>query len=553
MRPGLHFVAGLEPIDLRQLKQRFYYPQLLSRVLQGATFDPIAALKELKPAPDVVVVAPGEGSATATLRLANRGGGLGRLLVRVNGREVPTSVRGDAYPAEAASAEIQLDLRGATLLPGGENVIEVSAFNADNTLQSRGFRADWKASRPQDTQPPQMYLIVAGVSTFANPGMNLHYAAKDAVDIGKVLRLAGTGLYSDPARVHATILASGTGLEPTKANLRAAFEEVARKARPQDLLVVYFAGHGMASRLERDQYFFFTAEATSLEVDRDAALREATTISSAELRQWLYRQDMPLKQVLILDTCAAGAALGQIVNVSADRALSPDQVRAIELLKDATGSWILMGSAADAVSYEANRYAQGLVTYALLEGMKGSALDGDRVEVGKLLGFAQREVEDLAHGIGGVQRPILSAPMGQTYPIGILSAATRSTIHLASTRPLLMPPRVLGEDDLDALGLEPALRNALAIAAMPAMRGGTYGQAPLVYLDSVAGNVPDALTPLVRYTVRGGRIALRVRLLRNGVTTADWTMDLVAGDAAAIAGTVSEELVKRSLAPKLEE
>ena len=66
---------------------------------------------------------------------------------------------------------------------------------------------------------------------------------------------------------------------------------------------------------------------------------------------------MPLKQVIVLDTCAAGAAFGGTIQATGRRELSPDQVRAMSLLKDSTGSWILMGSAADAVSYEANRYA----------------------------------------------------------------------------------------------------------------------------------------------------------------------------------------------------
>ena len=44
-----------------------------------------------------------------------------------------------------------------------------------------------------------------------------------------------------------------------------------------------------------------------------------------------------------------------------------------------------MGSAADAVSYEASRYGQGLLTYSLLQGMKGAALKEDQyVDVSKL-------------------------------------------------------------------------------------------------------------------------------------------------------------------------
>ena len=65
-----------------------------------------------------------------------------------------------------------------------------------------------------------------------------------------------------------------------------------------------------------------------------------------------------------------------------------------------------MGSAADAVSYEASRYGQGLLTYSLLQGMKGAALKEDQyVDVSKLFEYAADEVPRLAQNVGGIQRP----------------------------------------------------------------------------------------------------------------------------------------------------
>lgn len=45
-------------------------------------------------------------------------------------------------------------------------------------------------------------------------------------------------------------------------------------------------------------------------------------------------------------------------------------------MKDRTGTHVITGCAADAVSYEASRFGQGLLTYSLLEGMKGASLRG---------------------------------------------------------------------------------------------------------------------------------------------------------------------------------
>jgi hypothetical protein len=133
-----------------------------------------------------------------------------------------------------------------------------------------------------------------------------------------------------------------------------------------------------------------------------------------------------------------------------------------------------MGSAADAVNYAASRYAQGLLTYALLQGMKSAALDGDPVEVSRLFGFAQRQVLDLARGIGEIQRPVLSVPKAQAFPIGLLTPDDRQQIHLVSLKPQLLRARVMDENDLDALKLEPALREELKRASLPPTRGGEW-------------------------------------------------------------------------------
>ena len=375
---------------------------------------------------------------------------------------------------------------------------------------------------------PRLFAIVVGVSNYDDSSLNLRYSAKDATDFGHALELASRGLFGNE-RTNVTVLASGSAPEPTKEHIRQAFDNVAKQSQASDLLVIYFAGHGAAARTERDQYYYLTKEARSADIERDAGLRAVSAISSAELQEWLSGKNMPLKQVIVLDTCAAGAAFGDMVKLADRRELSPDQIRAIELLKDSTGSWILMGSAADAVSYEANRYAQGLLTYALLEGMRGEALDGDQVEVSKLFGFAQRQVEDLAKGIGGIQRPVLSAPKGQTFPIGLLREEDRKQIHVATLKPQLLRARVHDDDDLDPLKLEPALRAELRAASLPVTRGSSRQDPQIVYVDSVVDEVPDALIPQIRYSVADAAVKIRLRLLQNGRPVAERILKLPVG------------------------
>jgi WD40 repeat protein len=545
--PGLHFVAGDDVIELGQLEQRFYAPGLLGRIWRGEKLPEIAgSLKDIKLVPGVEVQPPAPGSVEATVRLTNRSGGIGKVIVKVNGRELPTATQGVTPDPNAKSAELKLNLEGATLSPTGKNVIEVFADNGDGVIRSRGAVAAWEREPPKQTPLPKLFAIVVGASSYDNPSLNLRYSAKDAVDFGHALELAGLGLFGKE-HTNVTVLASGGAQEPTKENVRQAFDRVAKEAQGSDLLVVYLAGHGVAARNEQDQYYYLTKEARSTEIDRDPGLRAVTAISSAELKEWLSRTNMPLKQVVILDTCAAGAAFGDAVKL-ADRRdlLSTDQIRAIELLKDSTGSWILMGSAADAVSYEANRYAQGLLTYALLQGMQGAALEEDRVDVSKLFGFAQRQVEDLAKGIGGIQRPVMSAPKGQTFPIGLLTAEDRKQIHLATLKPQLLRARVQDDNDLDSLKLEPALRAELRAASLPVVRGNERQDPQIVYLDSVVDEVPDALIPQVRYTVEGDKVKVRLRLLQNGKPVAERNLELPKGETGELSRALLRSIVAES-------
>ena len=78
----------------------------------------------------------------------------------------------------------------------------------------------------------------------------------------------------------------GNGL-PTKQNIRAAFDEVHKMARPEDTLVVYLSGHGAMSTTDRDLYYYLTMDARTFDIERDPALNNVSTVSSQELLQWL--------------------------------------------------------------------------------------------------------------------------------------------------------------------------------------------------------------------------------------------------------------------------
>jgi len=199
------------------------------------------------------------------------------------------------------------------------------------------------------------------------------------------------------------------------------------------------------------------------------------------------------------------------------RSAPADQIRALDRLKDSTGVHVLMGSAADRISYEASQFEQGLLTHALLRGMKGAALREDQyVDVTLLLNYAVAEVPRLAADIGGIQRPLIAAPklaQMESFDIGKLSSEDRAAISLTNPKPLLLRPKLLnGKTASDDLQLELKLRARLREASFARARGAGHSS-PVVFVES--DELPGAIRPSGLYFIENGKLRAMLVLQRD--------------------------------------
>jgi hypothetical protein len=316
-------------------------------------------------------------------------------------------------------------------------------------------------------------------------------------------------------------------------------------AGQDDVLVVYFSGHGVTYGGTEGDFHYLTAEAQSADLT-DPDLRASTTLACQSwkradgteiegLADLIYRCPAG-KKVLILDTCASGKA---VESLSAQREVSPSQILALERMKDRTGFFMLSGCAADAVSYEASRYAQGVLTYSLLLGMKGAALDpAGLVDVDKLFSDAVERVETLARGIGGIQKPRKAVPGGRSFHIGQLDDADRGRIVLQAPRPLLRRARVEEEAlPRDKLGLGAAI-NARLWSMDARSRGASF-----VFVE--ADEMEESWQIGGRYRIgEDGAVVLRVHLFRGTEPAGEpWE---VTGATANVEGLV-EQVVEQTI------
>ena len=562
--PGLVWVAdSLRTIELKQLKDNYYTPNLLASIIKGERLPEVRGL-DLVPAPPVVAIASPYRAESKSLALsvADQGGGVGRLVVSVNERKVavlehPIAGHNANKLGNADQTLLTIDLSVASLKPG-LNTVTAYAFDEGNQIRSHeaagtftvAAKSKGLSPEPEDSMStdykPQFYGIVVGTANFSgNHAMDLLYPAHDAQSMMTGLEIGAGNLFGKE-NLHLRLLttdAKGESGQPSKANIAAAIAEVMKKAKPTDVMLVYLSGHGVSLGTEKDSYFYLTADARSLEIENNPTLRQLSTVSSAELRQWLGAKNMPLKEVLILDTCAAGAANEELLKLVEKRDVPPDQRRAVEFLKDATGTIILMGAAADKVSYEASKYGQGLLTYALLEGMRGRSIDaGSQLNVSRWFQNASEEVPLLAESIGGIQKPVIAAPSGTGFAVALLDPTDQARIPLAAIKPELLRLSCHDEDDNDPLGLAAIVRVQLREISHPSVRG-REAEASIVYLDDLNDGPVDSLTPKIVYSVQGDTVSLRLRIDQAGKTLREEQLKLGSADKNALASAVATKLI----------
>jgi len=539
---GLHWVVNLEPVALNQLKDRYYEPGLLAKHL-GFNKEPlrnVKAFRDVKLYPTVAVAQSDPKKPQFKVGLTNSGGGIGRVVVLVNGKEQTADARPKSANANADKLDVEVDLSNdPRVVPGQKNKVEVLAYNSEGYLSSRGLTREFDGPGPAAAEPAYLHAVVVGVSKYGSERLSLRYAAKDAENFADALELAAEGLF--PKRAHVIKLTAAEGDQrPTRANILKALEAL-KTTKPGDIVVVYLAGHGVtvpqAGKDGSDgDWYYLTAEAQNFDL-ADAAVRRQVSLSSDELTD-LLRATPAQKQVLILDTCHSGRVVEKL---SERRDVPSNQVRAVERVKDRTGMHVLAGCAADSVSYEATRYGQGLLTYSLLMGMHGAKLkNGELVDVVELFGYAVDKVPELARDIGGVQRPTIASPRGDPFNIGRLTAADQAKMPpLQTVKPVVLRSVFqLEKPAVDSLKLSKLINDRLREASS-APRG-----AKLVYVD--AEDFPGALLVTGRYKVEDGKVTVTITLF-TGVKAAGepFTVEGTEDKKDELAGKIAAEIEKR--------
>jgi Caspase domain/Bacterial Ig domain len=322
--------------------------------------------------PNVVIVSPANGGAskdeviTVEARIADMGGGIGRVEWRVNGVTI-SAVSND--PGSNKDRTVTQKL----VLEAGENTVEVVAYNRRNLLASLPSRTTVTWNAPPNQRRPVLFVIAVGINDYGDTLFrHLSQAVVDAKAFGAAMKAAGEGLY---AEVDVTYVLDA---DATIEKLERVIDEVGAKMHPRDTFVFFAAAHGKS---ENGRFHVIPQDYRS---DAPGTLADKS-IGQDRLQDWFANRIKARRGLILLDTCESGALV-------ASRASGIDLANSeasMGRLNEATGRPVLTASAADQAALEGYN-GHGVFTYALLDALVNGDTNNDgQIELSELAAHIQ--------------------------------------------------------------------------------------------------------------------------------------------------------------------
>ncbi len=330
------------------------------------------------------------GSGARDLRLFRNGS-----LVRV--------WRGDVLQGKGGKAVIETTVP----LVAGENQLTAYAFNRDNVKSvdaELSLRGDESIRRRG-----KAYIVAVGLNQYANPSFNLRFAVADALVFGEEVQRAQAKvdayaeievvpLHNKDATKDNILLAIkrlGGDESPLPAGAPAGLEKL-KPSRPEDTVIVYYAGHGLASQ---NRFYLiphdlgYTGKRTGMD---DASVRKmlSHSVSDRELEDALDGVDAA-QIVMVLDACNSGQALE-----ADEKRTGPMNSKGLAQLAYEKGMFILTAAQSYQAAQEVAQLGHGLLTHALVvQGLKEGTADtrpkDGQVVMGEWLDYATARVPQM--------------------------------------------------------------------------------------------------------------------------------------------------------------
>jgi len=296
-------------------------------------------------------------------------------------------------------------LQWETPLTEGRNVILVQATDQDNNVgqASVSLIRDGKDIPQPLATTSKIWLLAIGISKYKDKNLNLQFADQDARAIYNLLTAQGI-----VNRVGNSNLLLNE--QATRVNVVMNINNMFKQAFEEDLIILYFAMHGMVDPDGSELYF--------IGYDTDPRSLVAEGIAQTDIEKAIAKSKVG-KVLMIVDSCHSGSA--GLSDVFAQRSVNAAAVtnrllnRIAEIKK---GISILSASSSTEFSHEDQKWGEGhgVFTYYLVEGLKGKANENNDefITLRELYDYAYRNVKE---STAGNQHPEIKGTLDTNIPL----------------------------------------------------------------------------------------------------------------------------------------
>ena len=392
-------LAGFYPIE--RFRKTFYRPDVIQRILETGSVE--AALKAAdarlgQETTDVKIESVLPPRAVLTVdqsklpmvklkvqaEASSKKQPITALRLLVDGRPL---AEGAAYKTLSPGRD-NAEAEWSVTLPPGQHQLTVLARCPDSSSKSNTV----EIAVADPTKQNILHVLAIGVNDYEDGTLKLDFAAKDAQDIAATFQKRKGELFTD---VH------GQALVNARARKDAILKQLAdlrKQAKPNDLVVIFFAGHGVK---EKEKFYLLPVEAKTNDLAK-------TAISGDELRKSLG--EFPCQVLLMLDACHSSGSLKNF------RPAVDDITRS--LTDDDCGVAVLCAAMAHEKALE--KEGNGLFTKAIVDGLQRR--DGAPYNTFDRMMYIHHlhsyVFDRVSHQSGGRQHPFLSLPwVVESFPV----------------------------------------------------------------------------------------------------------------------------------------
>lgn len=406
----VQWLAGTTALSLDNFSQQYYEPGLLVTRLQdgeGAYLNP-----DVESIPDGIVLPPtvafppqqpqmdGQGRIELTVVAEDQGGGVQSVRLYHNGKiMLPGAVvRDDETRGNDDLVQRTVVYRLAPV--PGLNRFEALATGKGGIEGQHGVIT--VAFVPANRKP-LLHVAVIGIDKYRNDELNLDYGVADATAILRTLQQVTGGTFVGVRSYQLT------DEKATKAEIIKLLRWF-RQVPPDDILLLYFAGHGEAVD---GTWYFLPHELNNID---DPAEIAATGISSETLRDEIAHVT-PRRVMMLIDACRSGGAVSSFRDF-VDR-------KELRMMSKLVGMHLLAATRKDQRAFELKSLGHGVFTHVVLRGLGGGAdaqpTDG-QVWAKEVLAYAEEQIPGVARRHAEHTQVPVTYSRGMDFPLTVSGA-----------------------------------------------------------------------------------------------------------------------------------